>query len=44
MSKFAENLTVVIGNTPLVKLNQFAKSEGAKQTSLQIYATIHLAA
>ena len=30
MSKIAEILTELIGNTPLVKLNQFAKSEGAK--------------
>ena len=30
MTKIAENLTELIGNTPLLKLNQFSKSEGAK--------------
>ncbi len=30
MTKIAENLTKLIGNTPLLQLNQFAKSEGAK--------------
>ncbi|HLW09819.1 MAG TPA: cysteine synthase A [Fermentimonas sp.] len=30
MTKIAENLTKLIGNTPLLQLNQFAKAEGAK--------------
>lgn len=30
MKKIAENLTDLIGNTPLLKLNRFEKSEGAK--------------
>src|SRR5690554_1756355 len=30
MTKIAENLTELIGNTPLLKLSQFAKSQGAK--------------
>jgi cysteine synthase A len=30
MTKIAENLTELIGNTPLLKIGQFAKSEGAK--------------
>ena len=30
MTKIAANLTELIGNTPLLKLEQFGKSEGAK--------------
>ncbi|HBG56904.1 MAG TPA: cysteine synthase A [Porphyromonadaceae bacterium] len=30
MTKIAENLTELVGNTPLLKLNHFGKSEGAK--------------
>ena len=29
MTKIAENLTMLVGNTPLLKLNRFAKTEGA---------------
>lgn len=30
MTKIAENLTALVGNTPLLRLNEFEKSEGAK--------------
>ena len=30
MTKIAENLTALVGNTPLLRLNAFEKSEGAK--------------
>lgn len=30
MTKIAENLTALVGNTPLMKLNHFEKAEGAK--------------
>src|SRR5690554_3175701 len=30
MTKIAEKLTDLVGNTPLLRLNQFEKSEGAK--------------